>query len=75
MFSPPPGLQATLLEQVATRVRASTHNRIRNLSVAEEQGRVIVGGRVPSHHTRQLALQAALELLATDRFQLNLIVG
>ncbi len=75
MFSPPTGLQATLLEQVATRVHASTHGRIRNLSVEEEQGRVVVRGRVPSHHTRQLALQAALELLTSDRFQSNIVVG
>jgi osmotically-inducible protein OsmY len=64
----------TLAQQVETRVRESTHGRIRNLEVEENQGHVMVRGQVPSHHTKQLALQGALELLSGDRFSSNITV-
>ncbi len=57
----------SLTEQVALRIRESTSGRIRNLSVEEEQGQVVVRGHVSSHHLRQLALQGALDLLSGDR--------
>jgi hypothetical protein len=65
----------TLAQQVETRVRESTHGRIRNLMVEEVQGRVVVRGQVPSHHTKQLALQGALELLSGDRCSAIITVG
>lgn len=65
----------TLTEQVESRVRQCTHNRIRNLTVEEVQGRVVVRGQVPSHHTKQLALKGALELLSEDRVCANITVG
>ena len=65
----------TLLEQVETRVRESTHGRIRNLLVEEVQGRLVIRGQVPSHHTKQLALHGALELLSGDRFSSAITVG
>lgn len=65
----------TLTQQVESRVRASTHGRIRDLSVEEVHGRVVVRGHVPSHHMKQLALQGALELLSGDRFSANITVG
>ena len=65
----------TLTEQVESRVRQFTHNRIKNLTVEEVQGRVVVRGHVPSHHTKQMALQGALELLSGDRFSSNITVG
>jgi hypothetical protein len=68
----PPSPLAQLIE---TRVRASTHGRIRDLKVEEIQGRVVVHGSVPSHHTRQLALHGALELLAGDRVTAQITVG
>jgi hypothetical protein len=64
----------TLAQRVETRVRESMHGRIRNLEVEEIQGRVVVRGQVPSHHTKQLALQGALELLSGDRFCANITV-
>ena len=74
LFEPTsPGM--TLTEQVKSRVRQFTHDRIRNLEVEEVQGRVVVRGQVPSHHTKQLALQGALELLSGDRFSANITVG
>jgi len=65
----------TLTEQIENRVRKSTYGRIRNLRVEEEQGRVVVRGHVPSHHTKQLALHGALELLSGDRFTSKITVG
>ncbi len=67
--------EPTLTEQVESRIRQSTYGRIRNLSVEEVQGRVVVCGQVPSHHTRQLALQGVLELLSGDRFHEKIVVG
>ncbi len=65
----------TLLQQIEARVRESTHGRIKNLSVEEVKGCVVVRGQVPSHHTRQLALHGALELLSGDRFSAMITVG
>jgi len=65
----------TLMEQVEKRVRQLTHGRIRNLRVEEVQGRVVVGGQVPSQHTKQLAFHGALELLPFDRFSSDITVG
>ena len=65
----------SLVQQIEARVRQSTHGRIRNLSVEEVKGQVIVRGQVPSHHTRQLALHGALELLSGDRFSALITVG
>jgi hypothetical protein len=65
----------SLIEQIEIRVRESTHGRIRNLSVEEVKGQVVVRGQVPSHHTRQLALHGALELLSSDRFSSMITVG
>jgi hypothetical protein len=58
----------TLAQRVESKVRQSTHGRIRNLLVEEIQGQVIVSGQAPSRHTKQLALHGALELLEGDRF-------
>ncbi len=70
-----PPMQPTLAEQIEIRVRESTHGRIRNLSVEEIKGHVVVRGQVSSHHTRQLALHGALELLSGDRFSAMITVG
>jgi hypothetical protein len=69
------GRELTLAQLVESRVRESTHGRIRNLEVEEIQGRVVVRGQVPSQHTKQLALQGALELLSGDRFSSSITVG
>ncbi len=63
-----PPTEPSLAERVETRVRESTHGRIRNLVVEEIQGLVIVSGQAPSWHAKQLALQGALELLSGDCF-------
>ena len=65
----------TLIQQIEARVRESTYGRIKNLSVEEVKGQVVVRGQVPSHYTRQLALQGALELLSCDRFSSMITVG
>jgi hypothetical protein len=58
----------TLAQRVESKVRESTHGRIRNLVVEEVRGQVVVSGQVPSRHAKQLALHGALELISGDRF-------
>jgi hypothetical protein len=65
----------SLAQRVETKVRQSVHGRIRNLVVEEVQGQVIVSGQAPSRHAKQLALQAALELLTCDRFAERITIG
>jgi hypothetical protein len=65
----------TLTQLVESRIRTSTYGRIRDLKVEEIQGYVVVRGIVPSHHTKQLALHGALELLSGDRFSAEITVG
>jgi hypothetical protein len=73
----PDGLKPTtgLAQRVETRVRQTTHGRIRNLLVQEVQGQVIISGQVPSRHAKQLALQGALELISSDRFAERITIG
>ncbi|OJW23542.1 MAG: hypothetical protein BGO49_02830 [Planctomycetales bacterium 71-10] len=63
-----------LTEQVADLVRRSTFGRIRNLEVEETSGRVEVRGEVRTWHSKQLALQAALEMLPGDRLRERIVV-
>jgi hypothetical protein len=71
-----PGMNGfDLIQEIEDRVRQTTHGRIRGLAVAEHEGRVEIRGRVPSHHTRQLALHAALELLSGDQCHSLITVG
>jgi hypothetical protein len=58
----------TLAQRVESKVRESTHGRIRNLVVEEVRGQVIVSGQAPTRHAKQLALHGVLELLSGDRF-------
>ena len=58
----------TLAQRIESRVRQFTHGRIHNLVVEEIQGQVIISGQAPSRHTKQLALQGALELLSSEQF-------
>ncbi len=63
-----------MLAMVEARVRQSTHDRVRNLSVEEVQGRFVVGGQVASQHMKQLALHGALEVLSGEQFASNITV-
>lgn len=67
--------ELSLVEQIHSRVLQSTHGRIRNLSVEDDRGRMVVRGQVASHHMRQLALHGALELLPSDRCSAMITVG
>ena len=64
----------SLVEMVEARVRLSTHNRIRNLSVEEVEGRFVVVGQVSSQHMKQLALHGALEILSGEQFAAQITV-
>ena len=69
----------TLADSYAAIAASVNHVRARRghtaLSVEEVKGQVVLRGQVPSHHTRQLALHGALELLAVDRFSTLITVG
>jgi hypothetical protein len=65
---------SSLVEQVESRVLQLTHGRIRNLVVEESMGQVVVTGQVPTRHTKQLAMQGALELLSSDCFRERITV-
>ena len=65
----------TLTQRIESRIRQSTYGRIRDLHVEEVQGCVVVRGNVPSHHTKQLALHGALELLAGAPLSAEITVG
>ncbi len=72
---PTPTDQAPTLPQlVESRIRETTHGRIRNLSVEEVQGRVVARGQATSQHARQLALHGALEVLSGERFSVEITV-
>jgi hypothetical protein len=64
-----------LASQVEALVREATHDRIRDLSVEEIGGRVVIRGKSATHHTKQMALQCALELLAGERVSAEITVG
>ncbi|MDB5353351.1 MAG: hypothetical protein JWN86_4598 [Planctomycetota bacterium] len=66
---------SSLIQEITDRVRETTHGRIRGLAVEEVQGRVVIRGQVPSHHTRQLALHAALQFLSGDECRSFITVG
>ena len=65
----------SLLAQLEDVIRRTTHGRIRGLAVEQVEGRVLIRGRVPCQHTRQLALHAALGLLPTDGLSAEITVG
>lgn len=65
----------SLAEQLETVVRRMTHGRIRDLAVEEEHGRVVLRGQAPTHHLRQMALHAVLELVSGDEVLPLITVG
>jgi hypothetical protein len=66
----------TRLESLEARVRETTHGRIRGLRVEEDATRLVVHGTVPSRHSKQLAIQAALEFLTEGKmFDDRILVG
>jgi hypothetical protein len=74
VFTPSDSIK-TLTQLIETRIRQSTHGRIRDLKVEEVQGHVVVRGSVPSHHTKQMALHGALELLSGENLSSEITVG
>jgi hypothetical protein len=66
--------QSDWAEQLAGHIRLRTDRRLRALTISNHRGQVAVSGRAPSFYVRQLAEQAALELLPAERLQLNIEV-
>lgn len=75
MFSTTSKPAMSLLQLIEARVRANTSNRVRGLLVKEVDGQIVLSGRVPTRHTKQLAMHAALELLPSEGFHEQLVVG
>jgi len=65
---------SSLAEEIETRVRRSTQDRIRDLIVREDHGRILMRGRAPSQHVKQLALYGALESLSGHHLRAEIIV-
>ena len=65
----------SLVQRVESQIRQFTHGRIRNLLVEEVHGQVVVSGKAPSRHAKQLALHGALELLSSDCFAERITIG
>ncbi len=65
----------SLTTEVEARVRQETCGRIRDLTVREDHGRILIRGRTPTHHAKQLALHGALQLLSGDRLRAEITVG
>ena len=64
----------TLARRVESRVRQEAHDRIRNLSVEERHGRVVVRGESPTYYAKQLALHGALGVLPGERLDAEISV-
>ena len=65
----------SLTDEVETWVRLISHDRIRGLTVEEVDGRVVIRGQAATYHTKQLAVQGALEVLPGDRLRTEITVG
>jgi hypothetical protein len=65
----------SLVDQVESQVHRTTHHQIRDLVVQEDRGQILIRGRVPTYHAKQLALHGALELLPGDRIRTDITVG
>ena len=62
-------------EQLEDRIRLRTDRRLRGLSISRDRGQVLVSGRALSFYVRQLAEQAAMELLPADQLRLKIEVA
>jgi carbon storage regulator len=54
-----------LSQELAEWITQRTGGRVRGLRVAEENGRIVVSGKVPSYYARQLVCAAVLDALPT----------
>ena len=72
-----PRLRFTMAEQTGRlecSIVSRTGGRVQNLCVEIVDGRVIVHGRSPSHHVKQLALAAVLEVFEASESQSERVV-
>jgi osmotically-inducible protein OsmY len=65
----------TLTERVESSIRKSTHDRIRDLTVEEVQGHLVVRGTAPSYHAKQLALHGAMKMVTGHQISTEITVG
>ena len=65
---------SSLTEAVETRVRQTTQGHIRDSTVREDHGRILLRGQAPSQHVKQLALHGALETLSGQPLRVEISV-
>jgi hypothetical protein len=53
----------SLATELEEQVQASTDRRVRNLGIEFRGSRVVIRGRTPSYHVKQLALHGLLAVL------------
>jgi hypothetical protein len=61
-------------EALETRIHSRTGRRLRYLTIEFIAGRTRISALAPSYHVRQLAEQAALDLLPADQVELDVHV-
>lgn len=66
---------AALLDAVAHALRRTGYSPLRDVQVECERGRVVLSGRVPSYHLKQMAQTVALEIAGVLRLQNDIDVG
>jgi hypothetical protein len=65
----------SLTEQIERLVRQLAHDRIRDLTVREDDGRILIRGQAPTYYTKQMAMHGALQLVSGDRLRAEITVG
>ncbi len=69
-----PAERGTLAQLIEERIRLTSSNRVRGLSVEVVAGRIVLKGRVLSRHAKQLVLHAALEFVSGDELDEQIAV-
>ncbi len=64
-----------LADRVARALRATGYGPLRDVAVSVHARAIILGGRVPSYHLKQVAQAAALSVPGIDRVVNDLEVG
>lgn len=63
------------VDPIVLRVQSRTHGRVRDLRVERIGEQVVLRGWVANYHTKQLALQGALDALVDMRLVNKIVVG
>lgn len=61
--------RADLCEELERHIHSRTDRRLQRLEIRQEAGHAVVRGQAPSYYVRQLAEQAAMEMVPTDELE------